>query len=125
MGKKCNNSIAEKLRSCRNKCGLSQRQVAEALGVERSTYTGYENGRTEPNLITLVKLSQIFCVEPTTLLPNENSDTSFRDSDSSAPNPIYSLSKDEQSLLIAYRLLSDKDKALVLGKITKSTNKDK
>ncbi len=50
------------LRQIRLTCGYSQGSVAEALGVNRSTYTYYESGKTTPSLHTLKKLSQIFDV---------------------------------------------------------------
>lgn len=125
MSKQHNTTTGKKLRACRERCGLSQRQVAEALGLERTTYTYYESGRTEPNLTTLVKIAQIFCVDVSALLPDENGDTPLRDSDNSAPNPIYSLSKDEQNLLISFRLLSDKEKKRILAKITNMTKDEK
>lgn len=106
------------LRACRTKCGLSQQQVANALGINRTTYTYYESGRSEPNLKTIVRLAQIFCVEVSDLLPNESTDSALGDSITDTPNPIYSLTKDEQNLILHYRLLSDDDKMAVLDKIT-------
>ena len=112
--------IGEKLRRCRTNCGLSQQQVADVLGVNRATYTYYEVGRNEPSLKTIVKLAQLFCVDASALLPGENADILLRDTDtdSDAPNPIYSLTRDEQNLLLSFRLLKDEDKADVLAKIT-------
>ena len=124
MGNQNNNSTAEKLRACRKKCRLSQQQVADALGKERSAYTYYESGRTMPKLKDLVKLSQIFCVDLAELLPNENI-AQLRDSEADSPNPIFSLTNDEQSLLISYRLLSDKEKKRILAKITNMSKDDK
>ena len=65
------NSVAEKLRRYREACVLSQKQVADALNIERSTYTKYETGDTEPNLNTIVKIAAIYNVSPTELLPME------------------------------------------------------
>lgn len=50
------------LRQVRLTCGYSQGAVADALGVNRSTYTCYESGKTTPSLYTLKKLAQIFDV---------------------------------------------------------------
>ncbi len=128
MSKKGNKSIGNKLRLIRQNCGLTQTQVAQALGVDRTTYGGYENSRTEPSLATLVKLSQIFRVEPTAILPSENDNLTLNDFEDSYDNtakPIYSLTKNEQALLVSYRALSEKEKKRLLAKITNMTKSDK
>ncbi len=122
MTKANNNVIGMKLRKCRTNCSLSQQQVADSIGTERSTYTCYENGRFEPSLETIVKLSKIFCVDVTELLPYETDPNNLSEPDSTDVNPIYSLTKDEQSLLLAYRLLSEDKKAEILANITNITN---
>ncbi len=58
----------EKLRMLREKQGLSQRQVAEVLGLDRSTYTYYETGKTEPSLQTLRRLVALYQVTADDLL---------------------------------------------------------
>lgn len=120
VSKNARQTTSEKLRACRTNCGLSQKQVADALGVDRTTYTYYECGR-EPHLSTLVKLAQIFCVDIAALLPQENGAATLRDSEQNVTNPIYSLTKDEQNLLILFRLLNDADKTSILDKITNMT----
>lgn len=47
---------------------MTQAQVAARLGVERSSYARYENGAREPDLGTLVLLSDIFDVSADYLL---------------------------------------------------------
>lgn len=42
--------------------------MARRLGVDRSTYTYYETGKSQPNLKTLEKLCQILSVDYNTLL---------------------------------------------------------
>ena len=50
----CNN-----LKESRKACGLTQKQVAIALNVVESCYANWEQGRTEPNIEMLRKLSKI------------------------------------------------------------------
>lgn len=45
-----------------HKTGFSQQQVADKLGMERSTYSKYETGVTEPSIAALIKLRHIFNV---------------------------------------------------------------
>lgn len=122
MPKESPNAIGIKLRHCRSNCKLSQQQVADVLGIHRTTYSYYELGRSEPDLDTLVKLAHIFRVPPSSLLPSEKEDAVLKEKDLDDVNPIYSLTKDEQNLLISFRLLSDSDKAEFLAKITNKAN---
>lgn len=50
----------ERLKELREKNGLLQKEVAEKLGVGRTTYCQYETGNREPDLATLIKLADLF-----------------------------------------------------------------
>ena len=52
--------LCENLKNIRKGCGFTQKQVAEKLGVVESCYANWEQGRTEPNVEMLRKLSQVF-----------------------------------------------------------------
>ena len=47
---------------------LTQRQIAESLGVAQPSYIRYENGSAEPTLEALVKLADLFDVSVDYLL---------------------------------------------------------
>ena len=47
---------------------LTQRQVAETLGVSQPSYIRYENGTSEPNLTNLKTLADLFDVSVDYLL---------------------------------------------------------
>ena len=51
-------SLGEKIRQARREKGLTQEQLAQALFVSRQTVSNWENGKTEPDYQTLVRLSQ-------------------------------------------------------------------
>lgn len=119
------NLVAERLRRYREACVLSQKQVADALNIERSTYTKYETGDTEPSLNTIVKIAAIYNVSPTELLPMELSDDpavlALKDA-AGADSPIYQLSKDERGIIARYRALSKEEKKQaveLMGKLSK------
>lgn len=50
------------------KKGVSQKVVADYLGVDRSTYTNYEMGTTTMTYVTILMLARYFSVDFNTLL---------------------------------------------------------
>lgn len=58
----------EKLKQARMEAGYTQQQVATYLHIGRSTLANYEMGRIEPNLETLAKLADFYCVSVDWLL---------------------------------------------------------
>ena len=57
-----------KLRDIRQSKGLLQRDVASALGVDRTTYVKWESGKSNPDPEMLIKLSKYFNVTTDYLL---------------------------------------------------------
>lgn len=47
----------ENLKLAREQKGLSQKDVAEKIGVAKSTYSLYESGNREPNVQTIKKIA--------------------------------------------------------------------
>lgn len=54
--------FTSRLKKAREYNGITQQEVAKALKISRSTYAGYESGRTEPNIELIAMLSKLFCV---------------------------------------------------------------
>lgn len=52
--------IGENLKLLRKRKKFSQEELANELGLTRSSYSGYENGVAEPNLENLIKFSEFF-----------------------------------------------------------------
>ena len=59
------NKISEKIKKFRKKINYTQKQVADYLGVDRSTYSYYELGKIIPDVKTIMSLSKIFGVNYT------------------------------------------------------------
>lgn len=59
-----------RLKEIRKIRDLTQREVAEALGVSPATYSRYETGEREPSIDTLVRLSSIYGVSVDFLVNN-------------------------------------------------------
>lgn len=54
------NGLPQKLKTLRLKFGLSQKQVAERLGVSTSIVSGYETGERTPSTEILLSLSYLY-----------------------------------------------------------------
>lgn len=66
----------ETMRAYRKENKLTQRDVADQLGINQFTYANYENGRRQPNIQFFEKLAHHFHLDLTTLidadLPDKN-----------------------------------------------------
>lgn len=60
--------FAANLYTLRTNAHLTQKQVAKKLSVNRTTYTKYETGVTEPGIVTICRMASIFGVDVNTLL---------------------------------------------------------
>ena len=65
--------IGSKLKNARNKIGLTQEQAAEVLGVSRQTISNWENNKSYPDIVSVIKMSNIYSVSLDHLLKEENS----------------------------------------------------
>jgi len=61
----------EIIRALRKERGLTQQQVADHLGIDRSTYAYYESGRTRLNIDVVVKLAHFYQIRYAALLGPE------------------------------------------------------
>ena len=61
----------EKLLALRKNKGLTQKEVAEYLGISRQAYANYETGNREPDVNTLKKLSELFNVSIDVIFENQ------------------------------------------------------
>lgn len=61
----------QRLKFLRQKKNYSQEEMAKYLGIARTTYASYEQGKREPDNATLVKLSSFFGVSTDDLLGND------------------------------------------------------
>ena len=63
--------IGDKLRTARAASGMTQEQVAEALGVSRQTVSNWENNRTYPDIVSVIRMSDLYAVSLDILLKEE------------------------------------------------------
>ena len=66
-------SFAENLRAIRKSRGLNQDQLAELLGVAKSTVSMYERGNRRPRLDQVAHMAQVLGVQVSDLMRTEES----------------------------------------------------
>lgn len=123
--------LAQTLKKLRENCGYTQQQVADALNIERSTYTYYETGKTNPDVNTIIKLAKIFNVSYIDIFEQEDRDRtrSFNDYNLYSKDDlrnvvhIYELTKMEKVLISLYRLLSSEQQELFINELKTQTEK--
>ncbi|MED2945468.1 helix-turn-helix transcriptional regulator [Bacillus swezeyi] len=67
--------FGERLKKCRKLKGYSQEEMAGFLGITRQGYGKYEIGKSEPDIPTLEKLSNILGVSVDYLVKGEDTQT--------------------------------------------------
>ena len=61
-------SLAEVLKSHRERCKMTQEFVAEKIGVSRQAVSSWESGASEPSTTNLMKVARLYGVDPAELL---------------------------------------------------------
>ncbi len=63
--------IGEKLKSARADSGLTQERVAEEIGVSRQTISNWENEKSYPDIVSVIKLSDLYSISLDELLKGD------------------------------------------------------
>ena len=67
-------NLGKKIKQYRKSNNIKQKELADKLGISRATLSYYENGEVEPNIYTLLKLSEIMNCSIDYLLNIDNID---------------------------------------------------
>lgn len=71
--------IGAKIKEARTRTGLTQEQAAEALGVSRKTISNWENEKTYPDIVSVVKMSDLYAVSLDRLLKDGEGGSEYLD----------------------------------------------
>ncbi len=63
--------IGAKLKDARSRSGLTQEYVAEAVQVSRQTISNWENERSYPDIVSVIKLSDLYNISLDELLKGD------------------------------------------------------
>lgn len=106
-------SIGLRIKDLRKGHGISQKKLAESIGVSAGNVGEWELGRSKPGADALISLSRYFNVSTDWLLTGMAADTQKLEQTSVGID----LSPDEIELIAKYRLLSDRHKGRIEGHI--------
>lgn len=113
--------FSQRLRRIRKECGLTQKAVAELLGVDRSTYAYYETGKTSPDLNALSRLASLFRVSADLLLGRDFAFPELHDDrfllEETAVRRFSELSESEQLLVLQFRVLSHEQREALFAQL--------
>lgn len=106
--------FSEQLKKARLNMNYTQQEVADLMGITKSTYCGYETGKRQPDVAKIKQLATILNTSGDILL-----ETGFEDITSELIpqkfNNFVLTKKDEIELLADYRTLNDSTKVYVRG----------
>ena len=114
-------TFAQRLKECRKNAGYKQWQVADLLNINRTTYTKYETGVSEPSQEVLRKIIEIFGIDYNMLFGSSDAlDVGVAEN----PLTVFRLVEEEKELVSLFREM-DKQEQLELIKIAKMMSSDK
>ena len=93
-------SILKRLRYLRERAGISQKALAEQIGVSQQSINKYENHNIEPDIETLIALADTFGTTVDYLIGRSEKPTA------DSPGVADILDKSEYALICRYRKLS-------------------
>ena len=96
--------MLENLKSLRKEFGVSQKTLAEAIGVSQQSINKYENHNIEPDIATLIRIADFFNTSVDYIIGNTDIKRKIEKVHS------YQLNSEEGVMLEKYRQLSNKQK---------------
>ena len=92
--------IGGKIKKSRTEANLTQEQAAEALGVSRQTISNWENEKSYPDIISVLKMSDLYNVSLDYLLKGEQAMNSYVEYLDESTNVVKSKTKQSKLILL-------------------------
>ncbi|MBE5794314.1 MAG: helix-turn-helix transcriptional regulator [Clostridiales bacterium] len=93
------------IKKARQEKGITQETAADALGVSRQTISNWETGRTYPDILSVIRMSDLYAVSLDRLLKEEDSvNQTYRDYLEESTNTVRSNERRSQLTLILVTL---------------------
>ena len=115
----------DRLKQARKNAGMTQEDAAKLLGVAKSTYSGYETGKSEPSMKAIADMMRFFAVSADWLWQDETAEQF----ENERPNPparpsitdrnygrqFECIGVEEKELLTLYRSMNETGKSLMMS----------
>lgn len=95
-----NLEIGKKIKKARNEAKLTQEKAAEGIGVSRQTISNWENEKSYPDVISVIKMSDLYSVSLDYLLKGEQPMTNYYEYLEESTNTVKSNNKKGRLTLI-------------------------
>lgn len=96
--------IGAKIKTARLQAGMTQEQAAEALGVSRQTVSNWETEKTYPDIVNVVKMSDLYSVSLDSLLKEETPMSKYMEYLEESTNTVKSQDRLAKIILFAVYL---------------------
>lgn len=98
--------IGKKIRNSRKEAGITQEKAAELVGVSRQTISNWENEKSYPDIISVIKMSDCYGVSLDYLLKGEKTMQNYYDYLEESTNVVNSNDKKIKiGLVLSYMLI--------------------
>jgi len=99
--------IGTKIKEARLAAKLTQEQVADELGVSRQTISNWENGKTYPDIVRIIKMSDLYSISLDHLLKEKETSTmtNYLDYLEESTNTVKSKNRLSESIIISVYLM--------------------
>lgn len=97
--------IGSKIKNARAVAGLTQEQAAERLDVSRQTVSNWETGKTYPDIVSVIKMSDLYNISLDRLLKEEKTLSDYIDYLDESTNVVKSKKRLHKSLTVLAYLL--------------------
>ena len=99
--------MLKNLKKLRTESGISQRELAENIGVSQQSINKYENHNIEPDIETLIRMADFFDTSVDYLVGHSRIRRRIE------PVSTYDLNKDEATVMDGFRQLSRKQRKAI------------
>ncbi len=101
-----------RLKIIREQNNMTQKHLADALGITRSAYCSYEIGRRSPDVDTIVKLAKFYQLPLESFLGDTRTADVYDNGNFETGDLRFlaQLSKNELDMVVNYRIMNENDK---------------
>lgn len=99
--------MLKNLKQLREEAGITQKQLADCIGVSQQSINKYENHDVEPDIATLIRMADFFNTSVDFLIGHSDVRRKIE------VTRVYELNQDESEMIENYRLLTNKQKRCV------------